>query len=66
MGRHGPTNRGLRLPPGSKSGAPDCLAGSSGVLQVDGYAGHKVLAERGKCSLPSAGGMSVGTFANSP
>ena len=33
--------------PGSKSGAADCLAGFSGVLQVDGYAGYKVLAERG-------------------
>src|ERR1700681_2216693 len=51
MGQHGPANRGLRLRPRSKSGAADCLAGFSGVLQVDGYSGYKVLAERGNVQL---------------
>src|SRR4051812_10717434 len=42
------------------------LAGFHGVLQVDGYAGYKVLAERRDGGLPSVGPMSAATFTNSP
>lgn len=35
------------------------LDGFRGIVQVDGYGGYRVLAERGEVSSPSAGPMSA-------
>ena len=42
------------------------LAGFTGVLQVDGYAGYRALADKTACNSPSAGRMSAAASTNSP
>jgi transposase len=42
------------------------LAGFAGILQVDGYAGYRVLAERGDIDWRSAGPMCADASTNSP
>ena len=52
VGRDGPAGRGLRLrarPQGRAADSPSCRL--QGVLQVDGYGGYRVLAERGDVEL---------------
>src|SRR5438105_14600937 len=52
MGRHRSAHCGYVYAPDRKAARPIAhLAGFSGVLQVDGYAGYKVLAERGNVQL---------------
>jgi hypothetical protein len=42
------------------------LAGFAGVLQVDGYGGYRVLADKGGATLPSVGYISADAFVSSP
>ena len=52
--------------PRIEKGAADCPAGFSGVLQVGGYAGYKVLAERGNVQLAFCWRHVRRHFTNSP